>query len=129
MSILVTRGPGATGEQPDSRQLSERSSKPSGIELVSEVSDLVAGAGLLIFVLAPFTLPGLALAAVAIVVLLIPLLIGAILAAPILLLRRWWHSRDHTLVAGTRRDREASGASNARVPVTVEARPTIRDAA
>lgn len=129
MSILVTRGPGATGEQPDLRQLSERSSKPSGIELVSEVSDLVAGAGLLSFVLAAFALPGLALAAVAIVVLLIPLLIGAILAAPIRLLRRWWHSCDHTVVAGTRRDHEAPYASNARAPVTVEARPTIRDAA
>ena len=129
MSILLTRGPGATAEQPDLRQLGERSSKPSGIELVSEVSDLVAGAGLLSFVLAPLALPGLALAAVAIVVLLIPLLIGAILTAPILLVRRRWHSRSHTLVADTRRDHVASGASNARAPLTVEARPTIRDAA
>ena len=89
----------------------------------------MTGAGLLIFVLAPFALPGLALAAVAIVVLLIPVLIGAILTAPILLVRRWWHSRDHTVAADTRRDHEASGASNARAPITVEARPTIRDAA
>jgi hypothetical protein len=129
VSIFVTRGPGATAEQPDSGQLSERSSKPSGIELLSEVSDLVTGAGLLIFVLAPFALPGLALAAVAIVVLLIPVLIGAILAAPILLVRRWWDSRDHTVAADTRRDHEASRASNARASVTVEARPTIGDAA
>jgi hypothetical protein len=73
---------------------------------VDEVADLVAGAGLLIFVLAP---PVLALAAVAIVVVLIPLLIGAILAAPVLLLRRWWHSRDHTVVPGTRGDHEGFG--------------------
>jgi len=111
MSIVVTRGRGATAEQPASCQLGERSPKPSGIELVSEVSDLVTGAGLLIFVLAPFALPGLALAAVAVSLLLIPLLIGAILIAPVLLLRRWWHSRDHTLAADTRRAHEASGAS------------------
>ena len=130
MSILVTRAPDATGEHRAPRQLVEQLPKPSKrIELVSEVSGLVTGAGLLIFVLAPFALPGLALAAVAIVVLLIPFLIGAILAAPILLVRRWWHSRDHTVAADTRRDHEASRASNARTPVTVEARPTIRDAA
>ena len=41
-------------------------------ELVSEVFDLAAGAGMLIFTLAPFALPALALAALAAVALLIP---------------------------------------------------------
>lgn len=104
MNILVTRAPKATGEHRAPRQLVEQPPKPSGIELLSEVSDLVTGAGLLIFVLAPFALPGLVLAAVAIVVLLISVLIGVILAAPILLVRRWWHSRDHTVAADTRRN-------------------------
>jgi hypothetical protein len=127
MSTLVTRAPEAPGEHRAPRQLTEQLPKPSGTELLSEVSDLVTGAGLLIFVLAPFALPGLALAAVAIVVLLIPVLIGAILTAPILLVWRWWHSRDHTVAEDRRRDHEASSASNA--PVTVDARPMIRDAA
>ena len=43
----------------------------SGLEFVSEVSDLAAGAGMLIFTLAPFALPVLALSALAAVALLV----------------------------------------------------------
>jgi hypothetical protein len=66
----------------------------SGLEFVSELSDLAAGAGMVIFTLAPFSLPVLALTALAALALLIPVMAGAMLAAPFLLARRWWRSRD-----------------------------------
>jgi hypothetical protein len=73
-----------------------RWSKPQGTccgrELFSEALDLATGVGLLIFTLAPFALPALALVAVAAVLLMFPLLVGAMLATPILLGRRWWRS-------------------------------------
>jgi hypothetical protein len=61
-------------------------------KLFSEVLDLATGVGLLVFTLAPFALPALALVAVAAVLLMIPVLVGAILAAPILVGWRWWRS-------------------------------------
>jgi hypothetical protein len=61
-----------------------------GRELFSEVLDLATGLGPLTLSLALFALPALALVAVAAVVLLTPLLVGAMLAAPILLGRHWW---------------------------------------
>jgi hypothetical protein len=63
-----------------------------GRELFGEVLDLATGVGLLVFTLAPFALPALALVAVAGVLLMIPVLVGAILATPILLGRHWWRS-------------------------------------
>ena len=54
----------------------------SGLEFVSEVSDLAAGAGMLIFTLAPFALPVLALTALAAVALLVPAVVGVVLAGP-----------------------------------------------
>lgn len=66
----------------------------SGLDLVSEVSDLATGAGLLIFTLAPFALPALALTVLAGSLLLIPVVAGPLLAAPFLLARHWWRSRD-----------------------------------
>lgn len=63
-----------------------------GREVFSEVLDLATGVGLLVFTLAPFALPAIALVAVAAVVLMIPALVGAMLAVPILLGRRWWRS-------------------------------------
>jgi hypothetical protein len=45
---------------------------------------------LLIFMLAPFSLAVLALTALAAVALLIPAVVGAVLAAPLLLARRRW---------------------------------------
>ena len=68
--------------------VTKRPTKPSGLELVSEVSDLGAGLGILTFALAPLALPALALTALAVVPLLIPVLAGALLAAPVLLVRR-----------------------------------------
>ena len=67
---------------------------PSGLEFVSEVSDLAVGIGMLIFTLAPFALPVLALAALAAVALLIPAVVGVVLGGPFPLARRWWRSRD-----------------------------------
>jgi hypothetical protein len=71
----------------------------SGLELVTEVADLLVGVGILFFTLAPLALPALALAAVAVVALLIPPLVGAVVAAPILVLWRVWRSRHRTPVA------------------------------
>jgi len=72
---------------------SAKQTTPSGLELVSEVSDLTAGLGILTFTLAPLALPALALTALTAVLLLIPVLAGALLAAPFLLAGRWWRAR------------------------------------
>ncbi len=64
------------------------------LDLVSDVADLAFGAGLLVFVLAPFTLPALALLALVAVVVLVPALVVALLLAPFILARRFWRSRD-----------------------------------
>ena len=69
-------------------------STPSGLELLSEVSYLATGAGIITFTLAPLALPALALALLATMALLIPLFVGAVLAAPVLVVRRWRRSRD-----------------------------------
>jgi hypothetical protein len=66
----------------------------SGLEFVSELSDLTIGAGMLIFTLAPFSLPVLVLTALAAVALVIPAFVGLVVAASFLLVRRWWRSRD-----------------------------------
>jgi hypothetical protein len=67
---------------------------PSGLELVSEVSDLTAGLGILTFTLAPLAIPALALTALLALPLLIPVLLGAMFAAPFLLMARWLRARD-----------------------------------
>ena len=91
MSDSTPRGGPACDEGWDSKRI--RLSKPQatrrGRELIHEVLDLATGVGLLIFTLAPFALPALALIVVGAVVLLIPVLVGAILATPILLGRHW----------------------------------------
>jgi len=74
---------------------------PSALELVSEVSDLAAGVGLLIFTLTPLALPALAPTALVAIVLLIPALVGAMLAAPFLLAWRWRRARDRLPAATT----------------------------
>ena len=73
----------------------------SGAELVYEVSDLAAGAGILLFALAPFALPALALAALVAVLLLVPALLAVILVAPFGVAWRWWRSRDRSSSAIT----------------------------
>lgn len=85
----------------------------SGFEVVSGVSDVAAGAGMLIFMLAPFSLPVLALTALAAVALLIPAVVGAVLAAPFLLARRQWRSRDR-LSADTKPSRRGDGEARMR---------------
>jgi len=67
---------------------------PSGLELVEELSDLAAGLGILTFTLAPLAIPALALTALLALPLLIPVLLGAMLAAPFLLASRWLRARD-----------------------------------
>jgi VIT1/CCC1 family predicted Fe2+/Mn2+ transporter len=75
--------------QSEKRRLHAKASGArSGFEFVSGLSDFAAGAGMLIFMLAPFSLPVLALTALAAVALLIPAVVGAVLAAPLLLARR-----------------------------------------
>jgi hypothetical protein len=65
----------------------------SGLDFFGEVSDLAAGLGILVLPLAPFALPALALTALAATALLVPVAVGLVLAAPVLLARRWWRSR------------------------------------
>jgi hypothetical protein len=52
--------------------LTKQHTTPSGLELLSEVSDLTAGLAILTFTLAPLALPALALTALTAVLLLIP---------------------------------------------------------
>lgn len=66
----------------------------SGLDFFGEVSDLAAGLGMLVLPLAPFALPALALIMLAAGALLIPVVVGLVLAAPVLQARRWWRSRD-----------------------------------
>jgi hypothetical protein len=72
------------------------------------VADLALGVGLLIFVLAPFALPFLALLALVAVLMLIPVLPVALLLAPLLLARRDWRSRK-PVPAVTMPDRSRDG--------------------
>ena len=61
------------GQWSEKRRLHAKASDTrSGFEFVSGLSDLAAGAGMLIFMRAPFSLPVLALTALAAVALLIP---------------------------------------------------------
>jgi hypothetical protein len=80
---------------------------PIKFEFVSEVSDLAAGAAMLTFTLAPFALPALALTVFAAVALLIPGVVGVVLAAPFLLARRWRRSRGR--LSGDSRPSRAGG--------------------
>jgi hypothetical protein len=77
----------------------EQQTRPSGIELVSEASDLAVGVGILTFTLAPFALPLLALVALVAAMLLIPALGVALLFAPLMVARRYLRSRDRSPVA------------------------------
>jgi hypothetical protein len=81
--------------------------------LVGGLSDLAVGAGMLIFMLAPFSLPVLALTALAAVALLIPAAVGAMLAAPFLQARRRWRSRDR-LSGDTKPSRRGDGEAGMR---------------
>jgi len=63
--------------------------------------------------LAPFSLPVLALTALAAVALLIPAVVGAVLAAPLLLARRRWRSRDR-LSGDTKPSRRGDGEARMR---------------
>lgn len=78
----------------EKRAGSRQRTTDSGLELVTEVSDLAAGAGIITFTLAPLALPALALTLLLIVPLLVPALIGALVAVPILVLRRLRQPRD-----------------------------------
>jgi hypothetical protein len=73
--------------------------QPSGVELVSEVSDLAAGAGMLTFTLAPLALPCLALVALTAVALLLPVLAVALPFAPFMAAGRYWRSHDRSSAA------------------------------
>jgi hypothetical protein len=68
---------------------------------------------MLIFMLAPFSLPVLALTALAAVALLIPAVVGLVLAAPFLLARRRWRSR-YRLSGDTKPSRRGDGEARMR---------------
>lgn len=76
--------------------LPKQQTTPSALEVVSEVSDLAAGLGILTFTLAPLAIPALALTALLALPLLIPVLLGAMLAPPFLLASRWLRARDRS---------------------------------
>ena len=110
--------PGAVPDQgPENRRgdsWPRQQRTPSGLELVSEVSDLAAGAGLPTFTLTPLAPPALALTALAAALLFIPALLGATLAAPFLLAWHWRraHGRPSPAANPARfGDREAGCAS------------------
>ena len=90
--------------------MSTQHTPPSALDLISEVSDLVTGAGILLFVLAPFALPFLALVALVGIVLLIPVVLGAMLVAPVVVARRWWrsHARSSDVVTQVSRSGEVT---------------------
>jgi membrane protein implicated in regulation of membrane protease activity len=73
-------------------------------EFVGELADLLTGLGLVVFTLAPFAVPLLALSALASAALLIPAAVGVVLAAPWVLARRWRRSPNRA----TRQRRSAS---------------------
>ena len=90
--------------------MSTQHTPPSALDLISEVSDLVTGAGILLFVLAPFALPFLALLAFVGIVLLIPVVLGAMLVTPVLVARRWRrpHARSSDVVTEVGRSGEVT---------------------
>jgi hypothetical protein len=102
------------GQWSEKRRLHAKASDTrSGFEFVSGLSDFAAGAAMLIFMLAPFSLPVLALTALAAVALLIPAVVGAVLAAPFLLARRQWRSRDR--LSGDTKPSGRGGGGEARM--------------
>jgi len=89
---------------------------PTKLEAIDEASKWGVGAGILIFALAPLSLPILILTLVAVLPLLVPLLavglVGGLVAGPVLLVRRLLRSR-----AG-RPDRSRSSSRHPRsVPI------------
>ena len=102
----------------------EPKTRPSGTQFVGELADLAAGTGTLLFVLAPFALPMLALILVVAAALLMALLVGTILLAPVLAARLWWRARDRAITA-RRRSADApepgrvERQGGARAPVTL----------
>lgn len=92
----------------------EQQTRQSGLELITEVAGLAVCAGMITFTVFPLALPALALTALAALLLLVPALIGAVLAAPILMLRRWGQSRDRDLTAARPAD---SGGSEITPPL------------
>jgi hypothetical protein len=67
---------------------------PSFLELVSEMPDRAAGAGMIIFTLAPFACPALTLTELAAMAFLVLALASVVLIAPVLRTQRWWRCRD-----------------------------------
>lgn len=76
----------------------EQQNAHSGLAIVGEMADLAVGLGMFVMTLFPFALPALALTALVALVLLVPVLVGAVLAAPLLMLRSWRrsHARAHS---------------------------------
>jgi hypothetical protein len=102
------------GQRSEKRRVHAKASDTrSGFEFVGGLSDLGAGAGMLIFMPAPFSPPVLALMALTAVAVLIPAVVGAVFAAPLLLARRRWRSRDR-LSGDTKPSRRGDGEARMR---------------
>ncbi len=79
----------------------EQQNAHSGLEIVGEMADLAVGLGMIVMTLFPFALPALALTAPLALLLLAPVLVGAVLAVPLLMLRSW--RRSHARAPSTGR--------------------------
>lgn len=77
--------------------MSSPSTRPSGSQLLEEVSDLLVGLGMITMILSPFALPFIALTLVVLAVVAVPAAVGgvlvAVLAGPVLLVKRMRASR------------------------------------
>jgi hypothetical protein len=80
----------------DDVKLNSATSAPRAIDFVDELSGWNVGAGVIVMALFPLALPLIALTAFALLPLLLPLLavalVAAVVAVPVLVLRRLWRS-------------------------------------
>jgi hypothetical protein len=85
--------------------MSPTSNRDTYIELLEEVVNWLVGLGLITFTIFPFALPLIALTALLVIPLVLGGILVAILAAPVLLVRRLWRARrreSETAPAGLR---------------------------
>ncbi len=77
--------------------MSSPSTRPSGSQLLEEISDLLVGLGMITTILFPFALPFIALTLVVLAVVAVPAAVGGVLVAavvgPVLLVKRLRASR------------------------------------
>jgi hypothetical protein len=103
--------------------MSSPSTRPSGSQLLEEISDLLVGLGMITMILFPFALPFIALTLVVLAVVAVPAAVGGVLVAavvgPVLLVKRLRASRRDQLATPPRPPRaeaSARGATSLRSP-------------